>query len=362
MKISIALRGAILGLMCLSAAAALAQAPTTLPREITEPSGPLTNGQRAQVNQFVTHWAQELGSPMTASNARARIDQARRALAGTQSLNAPGGLSPHFRTAYSEALIPHLTRMLAGNDERVAVEALHLAARLGTDAGIGLVTQEIESENAHRRAAAAARARLAIEDFSNGGRRTMVAAALITTLARKTGEVAIEETEAYALQRQIDLLNAVHAAAQAQQIGALASDVEKMRKDLLAARAERLESSDVDAMIFLLDTLRDYYQFTPATQQEDGKVLAPSIEKVLEAANRDWDQVQSQPDLREAYKRLIADSESFLAFIDKTINVAQNPPTPDTRLPVHWEQRDKSQFEQDLAEWNTLLDSPPYNG
>lgn len=361
MKISIALRGAILALVILPASAALAQG-NTLPREITNPRGALSDGQRAQVEQFVDTWMKQLVTPMADPNARQSIDQARRALAGPQTLTAPGGLSPHFRTVYSDALMPLLQRAIAGDDDRAAVEALHIAAKLGTDASMTLVTNVIEDANPHRRAAAAARARLGVIDFQTGGSRTMVAPAIITTLARKVGQVAMNETEAYALQRHIELLNSIQAAAQAQQIAALADDVEAIRKDLLDQRADKLGNSEVDAIIVLLDTLRDHYQFTPETQQQDGPELAASIRKLLAAASRNWDAAQNETSVREAYERLIADSESFLSFIDKTTRRAQQPPTPNTQLAEHWDRRDKPQFDQDLEEWDALLSNAPYNG
>jgi len=360
MKILIALRGAILALVILPAWTALGQT-NALPREITSPSGPLTDGQRAQVAQFVDDWMRRLVTPVDDPSDRQSIDQARRALAGPQTLTAPGGLSPHFRTVYSEALIPHLKRALDGEDDRAAVEALHIAAKLGTDAGMALVTAAIECDNPHRRAAAAARARLGVIDFQNGGARSMVAPGIITTLSRKVGDVAMKETESYALQRQIELLNAIHSAAQAQQIAALADNVAETRKKLLDHRANSLSNSEVDAVTVLLGTLRDHYQFTPATQDEDGEILAQSIRKLLEAASRNWDEAQNEPAVRESYGRLIEDSESFLSFIDKTKRRDQQPPTPDTRLPEHWERGDKPQFEQDRQEWDNLLNGEPYN-
>jgi hypothetical protein len=359
MKISIALCGAILALVVVPAPRALGQSGT-LPRDITQPSAPLTEGQRSQVAQFVEQWIGRLETPIDNPAARQSIDQARRALAGPQTLTAPGGLSPHFRSVYSELLIPHLQRILGGDDDRAAVDALHIASKLGTDAAMNLVIEQIESDNPHLRAAAAARARLGVADFQAGGTRTMVAPAVVTTLARTTAEMATVESEPFALQRQIELLNAVHSAALAREIGALANDVEAARRNLLDYRADRLANSEIDAMTVLIDTLRDHYQFTPEIQQAEGPGLAGSIHKLLASATRNWDEAQNQASVREAYERLIADCESFLGFIDKIVRRAQVPPTPNTQLPQHWEQNDRPGYEEDLQQWELLFDDEPY--
>lgn len=325
-----------------------------LPRDLTQAGRALSDEQEAQIVVFIQHWLPGL----TAEDDFKKIDQARQALGLRQAHSFPGGISPFFRRAYSDLLEPHLIPIIQGANRRAAIDALLIAARLGTDAGMKLLIERIDSEDPHLRSAAAGRAILAITDIQNN--RSMVAPALVSNLARQVARMARSEPTGYAMQRQLELLNAIHLTADLDPdtFGLLASTVHKNQIAVLGAQGEDLQPGDVDAMTMLLGTLRSTFQVAPAAVQKDeGTVLAKHIRAILKAAYEDWDEAHQLRPVHESYARLIDDAERFLSFIDRSVAGTQ---TPDTKMNQYWRERDKPLYQRDLDRWNEHLSQPPY--
>ncbi len=318
----------------------------------------VTPAQRAEIAGFVAHWVQELGSDSTMPDAFTRITNANRAL-GSNIFRSPE-VSVPFRLAYSEALTPHLTRLIGGSDVAAAVRAMNIAARLGTDAALNLLINEISSADPTRRNAAARSARLAVQDFQVGAARSIVTPAAISTLARKVEQSALEEANAFALQRQVEVLDAIFNAAVARPDALTGMDtaIQDARIRVLAAQAARISPHEADTLTMMVATLRAHYQASPARQATDGPKLATAVNTMLATCLRDWDEVRRDSAALSSFQRLVEDSENFLIFIDSTLRSSSS--TPKTQLKQSWQSNDKQRFKTDHEQWSSILQREPY--
>ncbi|MGI9014656.1 MAG: hypothetical protein ACR2GY_10455 [Phycisphaerales bacterium] len=328
---------------------------SSLPRNITESTRELSNEQMAEVAAFVDTWVKALEQEDSLKS----VQNARRALANSQNLSPGGSFSPYFRRAYSDILTPRLAQLISGTNARAAVDAIMIASRIGTDRALDLVIEQIESSDARLRTAAAGRAILAVQDVP--ANRSMISPSSLATLARKVKSAAQAETSPYALQRQVELLDAIHLTAElgGGTLANVLSDVHKGRLDVLGARAERLKAADADALIMMIGSLRRSYQADGVDAKRlEGPILARHLNAVLTSASEHWDVLENDDAAWDSFKRLIADTESMLIFIDTSIAAAST--TPQTRLPDHWDRRDKPQFQRERELWTEHLKLDPY--
>ena len=334
-----------------------AMAQSSLPRSITETSSDLTGEQLGQIGSFIDRWIEVLTLPESTAQ---EIQRARRALANRDMLNPPNGFSIKFRQQYSNMLEPKLESILAGDNQRAAIDALLIASRLGTDDALQLVIDQIKSDSAAIRTAAAGRAILAMTDIPL--KRSLIVPPKVSELARETSEQAMIESSPYALQRQLELLHAIELTAllEGNQYRQIAGDVHRMQLRVLGAQAESLQSAEVDAITMMIGRLRrTYQQADNSVQKTEGPILASHLKKLLNSVDENWEAADADRQTLAAYERLIEDSESFLIFIDSSI--ARPNATPSTKLKQHWVDRDKPKFDADREIWNEHLTQPPYN-
>lgn len=353
---NVGLRGVMVLLAMLATWSAWSQGPV-LPREIIA-ARELTPAQKAEVAAFVAHWVRELSSDVSMPDAYTRISNANRAL-GSNIFRSPE-VSVPFRVAYSEALVPQLQQLLNGPDAASAARAMNIAARLGTDAALNLLINEIASPDAMRRNAAARGARLAVQDFQVGSARSVVTPAAISTLVRKVEQAALEEASPFALQRQVEVLDAVFNASLARPdvLQGMDAAVQDARIRVLAAQAARIAPHEADTLTMMVATLRAHYQATPSRQANDGPRLASAVNTILATCLRDWEEIRRDPTTLASFQRLVEDSENFLIFIDSTIRSNSAPPR--TQLKQSWQSNDKQRFKSDHEQWAALLQREPY--
>jgi len=268
-------------------------------------------------------------------------------------------VQPPFRQKYSQLLLPRLKELLESESDQAAVNALYVVGKIGTDDALELLTDYLDSQNVIRRINAAARAKLTIEDFGNG--RSLVRPASIPAFAREVEEVALVESNPYALQRQIELLNALYVASQqrADVLGQLQDTVQTMRINVLESHVEDFAPEKANALSLLVERLRGTFIADDNRQRRDGPTIARSLHGILQAARDEWEDAQAAVHHAAMLGELIGQTENFLKFVDQTVR-RDPPPTPNTSLSNQWRTQDWRGFQEDLRLWDDILALPVY--
>jgi len=344
-------------ILALFGATGVASAQPALPRDITQSRAALTDEQRVAVAEYVRFWVTRLTPPADAPDRWKQVSDARKRLTSTL-FNAPE-VSAYFRQEFAGAIVPELRRILASNDERAALDALCVASEIGTDTGLDLVIDHLNSPSTIRRVAAAGRAKLAVRAFQQGAMKSMVLPDTISRLARETTKAAQAETDPIALQRQFELLDAIYTATLADtRIAAFTDQAQANRLAVLGDRAAKLRTAEVDAVNLYLGNLKQNFIGVPARQTRDGKVLADHIRVILGRCEAAWESAQNDALARQMYVDLLEQCENFLKLIDPIMRpTAQRL---NTEIKPAWEKRDYQRFRDDVSKWNDVIRNPPY--
>ncbi len=126
-----------------------------------------------------------------------------------EDLLAPlrSGASVAFRLAYSEAVMPGVTRLAAGPDERIAFNALRIAGALATDGAMGAIRAALADPRDSVRYGGAFGARRALEEVAS--KRFAPAPAQVERLVGALAEQIKKEAEPGVVEGLISAFDAV---------------------------------------------------------------------------------------------------------------------------------------------------------
>lgn len=321
------------------ASASSEPAPITALTGATEP---LTQQQRQQVRAWVDWWSREL-----ASGDADRVAQGRRRLLDPLRATTVRLL---FRETYSEFLVDRIETIVRESaDLHVAVNALQIAAMLGTESAARLMTSIADPLEEQR-----PQVRL----WAVHGVRTIFRTGVIDEgrypgILRDLSRAGLRETNWLVLQRHFDALGAAGTDGARERQIALLNDV--------LNRIEENQDGPHDiirAVHYAVVVFRDQFaNLRRSEQQAFGTQAAPVIGRVFQIASKHWEQVDDA-NLTASYGGAVQISEAMLSIIDDLVR-GENA-APQTRIGDAWASRNRQSFQQDSDRWLSVLRRPPY--
>jgi hypothetical protein len=324
---------------CVLAQGAFA-APRSLNQFITNSS--FTPGEQGMITEYVTHWCDELANSNQPSRARKELVK----------YGNPAVTSIEFRLTYSDALVPRLETLVENGSDMAALNAVIVLGQLSTDraldGALSLLDEEDEARWIIRCQAARACERLFQE-------RT-IPQAKIKNAVRMLKAAAENENDGRVLLRQLQALSSVQGeqaeTARLAMADALNTVVTRLSRDT-APPTEMLDR----IAIFVPELLQQFINLRGTTDRKKfGKAVAPSLLTLLEITQKHWGEAEDNPELRKINGRVVHRCEQLLKQIDTTVRDAQTQ----TGLQTAWEQKDKTRFDRDLAQWTGVLNEPAY--
>jgi len=297
-----------------STAGAAAQEP--LPQDIVASSQPLTSSQDAQVREYADYWAGELADGDFQDMAQARdemVKSSRRA-----------GVSSVFLQAYSAALMPHLTRMVNGNESIRAENALRVAAFLRTPKAAELVASQADptrNRDEMRRLVAAGLLPVAVEDVKESGLNS----AELTSLARTISQALENEDNWHVVLQDLRALGAI--AGSRSLSGVNRRVVRELQfqsfNGLVNRAATTSDPSPLMQAVYraLLDLrMRLISAGTAAdnTTRELANNLRGSLRTIGQAAIKQWQGLSTDPAARSSYEGALRVGSQLLSLLDGT--------------------------------------------
>lgn len=288
-------------------------APSNLSRYVERPT--LSPDDLAVISAYVDREAPRLVSdaPSEAVQGRARL---------IDDLTSPAGqISPIFRDEYSAILVPHLRDILIGEDTSSAVLAAQVAAMLGTDGAVKLLTKHVEARSESRNA---------VRLWAVGGLANLVASPNVSKTrairAMRTVELAARDEVSWPVHRRAILTLAAglgnqrgqHGDQEAVRTAALELLGKATRNSLTAITEGRTEL--VNGLPVVTEAIQNMLLLTggPDEQAQLLEVMVPVLAGGHDAILASWDKIRSDPRTLDAAARYLDESELLLATLTQT--------------------------------------------
>ena len=346
------LRGCLLMAALLLASHASAQ--NQLSSDIIASPRPLSADQRDQVSAYVRHWTAQLTvspdtpqAPTVIRNARSRLINPATQVSATLD----------FRRAYSDVIVPELSRIVGGNNTLHSVNAMSVLVQVGTDQALDVLIAHLDSSSHPVRHSAIRFARDMVEGFLQN--RNLITAGRMSTLAREVADAATAESSAMTLQRQFETLDAIQLVTRTRPAMAqLEGTVLDLTLDVLRSRAQRLlaaetPSSDIGVLHRALVVQReDFIRRNQTQRMAVGPRLVVIMTTLLEAGSAHWDQAQANPGHSVTYLSAIEFCDEFMKLIDSSVR--DGGQTPNTQLRQAWAGRDRDAYNRQFQQWQSV--------
>lgn len=314
----------------------------------------LTERDRDEIRQYAEAWGRRLDAQDPAE-----VDEARDKLGDPLRAVQVGDV---FRFEYSNALVPHLDKVVRDGSSHAAVNAMQLLGLLGTPASVQIILAhasiEAEPDFAIRLTAANA--------FPVAVRQDALPNNEINKALRDLGDAAASEVRAAALAAGDEQTRWIVLRRQFEAISSVKSQASRdVQVKVIKAATQTMEKgqgpSDLMQATYraLILVRNEYLGLPPADQVSLGKSLAPVLYDLCTVAAEHWDAAQQDATALESYGGAVLISESLLKLIDARVRPTQSGPR--TELGPAWRNGQKGQFNNDQEKWHALLLGPPYN-
>jgi hypothetical protein len=302
----------------------------------------LTEANRADIRAYATEWSGKFASeaPEEVDEARARLFDPLRAVK----------ISQEFRFEYARAVLPGLDKAIAEGTPHGAVNALQIAALLGTPEALNLVVAHMSAEDEK-----ADDIRLwAAKSFAPAVRQGVVPENDVVKALRHLERAAAREDNWLVLQRQFEAIASVESPLSREiQVDVLRSLTARMQK-------QKGPSELMQAAYPALLLIRNRYMNLGGPDQElVGKSLAPILHDLCTVAQGHWDRAQADAAARQSYGGAVNISENLLKVIDSRVRPAT--PAPRSEMWPAWSDRDKARFVTGNDQWASVVRRPPYS-
>ncbi|MFB0987083.1 MAG: hypothetical protein QMB94_12355 [Phycisphaerales bacterium] len=292
----------------------LAIGQTTLPQDIVGSTRPLSSEQRSAVEEFASDQMKEManGDPTQVVAARNTLIQtARRA-----------GVTGVFLRAYSNAIIPQVTAVLAGAEPMRAENTLRVLAFLRTPESVGILvaaTDPLKIDDEGRRLVAAGLLKVAVQ----GGDKSALDSAVLTSTARSIAENLDNDNSWIVVLEELRALNAM----------ALSSSLSKENRSELRSiqfgafqqLSNRIEASNEPsqltqavyrAMLGLREKLLDKSTAGDVSNKEIANTLRMMLKNIADAAIKQWSGLQANRRDFLAYEGVLRVGSQLLSLLD----------------------------------------------
>lgn len=262
------------------------------------------------------------------------------------------GIRGEFRFRYAQAALPALREIIAAEDLHAAINAVLVLSMLGTDDAMQEMLRRA-NVNLEPRWQVRLRAATGCQVLLNeGDLQTIKLGRYVRDLSR----AAQQETRHLVLRRLFEAMAAAKIPeARDEMVKALATVVQRI------AEQEDKPSDLVPAYRSAVSLLRaEFVELLDDAEalRTVGAKLNPVLGDFLEAAYKQWNVAQQDPEIKEIYGNAIKASEWLLKIVDPQVRRVERAPQTDAG--GAWRARDRDRYERDLHTWTGILEDPPY--
>lgn len=289
--------------------------PSAISNEIVRSTRPLDASQRREVEDFARSKVAALsdGDPSEVVSARDAL-----IAPANDDLNA----TAVFLRAYAEAILPAITPTIDGKDNLRAENALRIVAFLRTPEAAGLVVETLDpsrTRDAGRRLVAAGLVPTVVKDV----KQSAISSAVLVSMARGISEGVSIETDWLVTLDELRALNAIALSPKLTKENR--AQVRNMQFNAFAELSRRIESSAEPSPLVLavhraILSLRERLDNSGLASDMTPEAIARSLKDMLinvaGAAIRQWDGLQDDQPLLEAYAGTLKVGNQLLIYLD----------------------------------------------
>jgi hypothetical protein len=345
-----------LALLLTSTATCPAQAPPAdLPTSIVASSSAITPEQVTQIKTFAEYWCGQMAGPSAAPES---IEAAgARLVKPLASLNQP---SATFKFEYSKILVPLLEPVIDNSSSHAAINAVNVAAQLGTNRALNLLIAKAVDKNVKWQVRQRAAAGCEVLMRSPG-----LTPKEVVDASRRLRDASKDEDHNDILLYEFRALSAAadhpsldgpgKEATRDNQIDAIATAITN--------RLGNAQNSDtVYAIHAAIDSL--FKKFIGGSLTGDdlsriGRQLGPALAKGVDSVRQQWQPAHADPQATRTYGNFVKGCEDFLKRIDPEVRKGASP-TPPTSLKDSFDGQKKDQFDADSKRWMDIVSQAPY--
>ncbi len=287
---------------------------TTLPQDIVGSSRPLSSAQQSTVEEFASGQMAEManGDPTEVVAARNTLVQtARRA-----------GVTGVFLRAYSKAILPKATDILAAAEPMRAENTLRVLAFLRTPESLGILvssTDPAKIDDEGRRLVAAGLLKVAVE----GGDKSGLDSAVLTSTARSLAENLDEDSSWIVVLEELRALNTIALSPALRKENR--NEIRGIQFGAFQQLSNRIEASNEPselvqavyrAMLGLREKLLDNSAAGDVSNKEIAKTLRLMLKNIADAAIKQWSGLQQNRRSFMAYEGVLRVGSQLLSLLD----------------------------------------------
>lgn len=328
-----------------------AQAPnasTSLDRTVLASTAPLSDAQKTAIQTFATAEIETIGT----SSDQGDLDAARRTL--TDPPRDPAATAI-FRRGYSTVLTPLLVPVAAGTDLRRSILAMQvlrfLRSNEALDALLNRAAAATEKDATRRIVASGLATDLAL-DADLSPMQT-------EAIARRFTICALAETDAFALQQQLEGFSAL--LKRAQLTPDTAKNVRKAEFEAIASLAVSIaQTKGADARVgsvyrALISVRNQWVEMPTAEKTIAAPQLARGLVELLKASDKQWTDGHANPQASAAYIGMCNSAEVLLRIVDRSMRPNAPRTSEDRVLTKTWESSDKAAFTAEVKRWSDAV-------
>jgi hypothetical protein len=333
--------------MPLCPAPALAQVPRGIPLTTISTTNPLTPEQRKEIEVYAVYYLDQLSGNPDDKDISAAREKLIEPIKGLQ-------VTPVFRKAYSEAVLPGLMAILDQKDAGQvshAHNAAQVAGSIGTNAAAAALLPHLSIDSEARPAIRD----MAARSLALAVRQGDLSGVMPQQILRELTAAASIEPEPALLHVQFLALRDIAVA------GKPGVDADSDIIELLNKTMERIRANPKDGPLFkpvfdALFKLRDRVlrDMSQAQHQALAPDLGATFTRVFLVAQSRWKDAQANPETKALYSNAINLSEVFLPDIP---GIMKAPKPPGPGLKTAWENGDQAAFDALVAKWTAIY--PP---
>lgn len=352
----------------LAMTAAPARAQVTPPgTDLTNGNGPMTQPQRDQVTQFISHYLRQLATPPSDPKADTLIKEAREHL--IRPTNAPG-VTAWWLSTYSQMMQSGLTNLLNSREPLHRVNALIVAGELGSDTAVDVLARQVMHRDLPTRLWAASAMSVALRKADRGA----ITAGSITTATREVSRAAEAEESPIVFRKQLQALYSVQVAAT--MTNNPTGPVRQARLDTVDTVLKRIAGKDGEPsghVIAIYETLSqirlEFLGMPAASQRQIGPMVVKVCQSIFDVIGSHWNAAHNPnadpkvQAIRARYGEILEFCETFIAVADDVVRTpSAQPARPGRGLTQGWRQVNQAGYEQLRTAWrNFVMQTPPYN-
>ncbi len=319
---------------------------------------PLSDAQKTMIRTYSEHWVKQLkeGDPSEVQQARNKLTQPFRSITGREA-------SRMFRDIYSDSTLSTLKDIIEGGNAYRAINAMQVAAAIGTSASLSVLDNHIEPEledNPQVRLWAAIGISRCLEIPS-------ISSDKLKTSLRALVRAAEVEDNPLVLRREMETLDAaVRNEREDRQVirdFALEGEI-----DILKTTIDRLESGKAPADLILaiqpsLLLIRNQY-IDPRIQREKladeiARRTAPQLGRLYDVILVNESTIRQSPELTKVTGQILDTSETTLKLMDSNLRNGQSAPNVTSGRDL-WDKGNLSGLAESRDKWQVVLATRPY--